>query len=193
MYILCDTCSVLMLIRIAPDMFIDKKYECVTISDVVKEIFRTQKFKNKYPWRKRYKSKIKPLSNPILRTNEFTLYYQANRSLIAEGVINRKTELYFDLSLVDQKIIACAQANTFRITTGDNDLIEYYLQQCSNNPDEIISPLGMINIWLKKGLILWGEKQQIILEDWKKCDEAPQPRTEIKKFKTLTGYNYAGT
>ena len=182
-----------MLIRIAPDMFIDTKFECVTISDVVKEIFRTQKFKNRYPWRKRYKSKIKPLGNSILKTNEFKLYYQANRSLIGEGVINRKTNFYFDLSKVDQKIIACAQANTYRITTGDNDLIEYYLQQCSNNPDEIISPLGMINIWLKKGLISCDEKLQTILEDWKKCDEAPQPITEIKKFQKSTGYKYLGT
>jgi len=31
MYILCDTCSVLMLIRIAPDMFCDDSYGCVTI------------------------------------------------------------------------------------------------------------------------------------------------------------------
>lgn len=182
-----------MLIRIAPDMFIDPKFECVTISDVVKELFRTQKFKNRYPWRKRYKSKITPLGNSILKTNEFKLYYQANSSLIGDGVINRKTNFYFDLSKVEQKIIACAQANTYRITTGDNDLIEYYLQQCSNNPDEIISPLGMINIWLKKSLISWDEKVQTILEDWRKCDEAPQPRTEIKKFKKLTGYKYMGT
>ncbi len=64
MYILCDTCSVLMLIRIASDMFLDPKFECVTITDVVKEIFRAQKFKNKYPWRKRYKSSISRLAMP---------------------------------------------------------------------------------------------------------------------------------
>ena len=109
------------------------------------------------------------------------------------GIINSKTKYYFDLSKVDQRIVACALANNFRITTGDNDLIEYYLQQFSNNPDEIISPLGMINIWLKKGLISWDEKLQTIMEDWNKCNEAPQPRTEIKKFKKLTGYKYLGT
>lgn len=193
MYILCDTCSVLMLIRIAPDMFTDPKFECVTISDVVKEIYRTQKFKNRYPWRKRYKSKIKSLSNSVLKSNDFNLYYSANSKLIENGVINRKTNFYFDLSRVDQKIIACAQANIFRITTGDKDLIEYYLQQCSNNPDEIISPLGMINLWLKKKLIFWDEKSQTILEDWKKCNEASQPTTEIKIFKNLTGYKYLGS
>jgi hypothetical protein len=182
-----------MLIRIAPDMFTDPKFECVTINDVVKEIYRTQKFKNRYPWRKRYKSKIKPLSNSVLKSKNFKLCYSVNSKLIENGVINRKTKLYFDLSRVDQKIIACAQANIYRITTGDKDLIQYYLQQCSNNPDEIISPLGMINLWLKKNLISWDEKLQTILEDWKKCDEAPQPRAEIKIFKELTGYKYLGS
>jgi len=182
-----------MLIRIAPDMFIGPEFECVTISDVVKEIFRTQKFKNRYPWRTRYKSKIKPLGNAIFKTNNFKLYYQVINGQISTGVINSKTNYYFDLSKVDQRIVACARANDFRITTCDKDLIEYYLQQFSNNPDEIISPLRMINIWLEKGLISWDETLQTILEDWNKCEEAPQPRTEIKKFQNLTGYKYLGT
>jgi hypothetical protein len=182
-----------MLIRIAPDMFIDPKFECVTISDVVKEIFRIQKFKDRYPWRKRYKSNIKPLGNAVLETNDFNLYYQTIHSQISSGIINSKTHYHFDLSNVDQRIVSCALANNFRITSGDNDLIEYYLQQFSNNPDEIISPLGMINIWLRKRLIQWNEKHQIILEDWNKCDEAPQPSREIKKFEKLTGYKYSGT
>jgi predicted nuclease of predicted toxin-antitoxin system len=182
-----------MLIRIAPDMFIDTKFECVTISDVVKEIFRTQKFKNRYPWRKRYKPKIKPIGNAILKTDNFKLYYQAINSQIGSGITNSRTHNYFDLSKVDQRIVACALANNYFITTGDNDLVEYYLQQFSNNSDEIILPLGMINIWLKKGLISWDETMQTILEDWNKCDEAPQPITEIKKFQKLTGYKYLGT
>lgn len=47
MHILCDTCSVLMLIRIAPDMFKDERYECVTVNEVWQELFRTRKFKTK--------------------------------------------------------------------------------------------------------------------------------------------------
>lgn len=49
MYVLCDTCSVLMLIRIAPDMFEDSRYGCVTTQEVIRELFRTQRFKEKYP------------------------------------------------------------------------------------------------------------------------------------------------
>ena len=58
MYILCDTCSVLMLIRIAPDMFCDDRYECVTIQEMIQEMFRTQKFKMRYPWRTKYKPRF---------------------------------------------------------------------------------------------------------------------------------------
>jgi predicted nuclease of predicted toxin-antitoxin system len=193
MYILCDTCSVLMLIRIAPDMFIDPEFECVTISDVAKEIFRTQKFKDRYAWRQRFKEKIKPIRNSILKTNDFKLYFQVVSNQIKNGVVNKKTKRYFDLSQVDQRIVACARANDYLITTGDKDLIQYYLQQFSNNPDEIISPLGMVNIWINKGLISWDVNFQTILEDWNKCDEAPQPKSEIKKFEKLTDYKYLGT
>jgi hypothetical protein len=32
MYLLCDTCCVLMLIRLVPDMFTDPKFRCVTVA-----------------------------------------------------------------------------------------------------------------------------------------------------------------
>ena len=60
MNILCDTCSVLMLIRIAPDMCMDEGFDCVTVQEVCEEIFRTQRFKTKYAWRSDYKNKIRP-------------------------------------------------------------------------------------------------------------------------------------
>jgi hypothetical protein len=50
MVILCDTSSILMLLRIAPDMFTDERYECKAIRDVHDEIVQTTKFKTKYPW-----------------------------------------------------------------------------------------------------------------------------------------------
>ena len=68
MYILCDTCSVLMLIRVAPDMFCDERYACVTIQEVIRELFRTQKLKAKYPWRKEVKNTIKVMGASKLET-----------------------------------------------------------------------------------------------------------------------------
>lgn len=43
MFILCDTSSILMLLRIAPEMFTDDRYECGTIREVHDEIIRTTK------------------------------------------------------------------------------------------------------------------------------------------------------
>jgi len=51
MKILCDTSSVLLLIRIAPQMFIDDKFNCFTVREVWEEVFQTQKFRTKYSWR----------------------------------------------------------------------------------------------------------------------------------------------
>ena len=55
MNILCDTGSIWMLIRIVPDMFMDERFECVTVHDVRKEVFQTQRFKTRYPWRNEFK------------------------------------------------------------------------------------------------------------------------------------------
>jgi hypothetical protein len=63
-----------MLIKIAPDMFCDERYECVTIQEVFQEIFRTQKFKMQYPWRTKYKSKIKALGKSKVESGDFKLY-----------------------------------------------------------------------------------------------------------------------
>ena len=117
---------------------------------------------------------------------------QVIREQIKNGIINKRTNLLFDLSKIDQKIIACALSNSFMLTTTDNDIIDYYLQQFSNNPNEIIAPLGMINRWLEKELINWSERHQTIIEDWVKCSEAAQPKAEIKKFEKITGFKYTG-
>ena len=50
MVVLCDTSAILMLLRIAPDMFTDPRYGCVTIRQIYDEITRTPKFKSKYLW-----------------------------------------------------------------------------------------------------------------------------------------------
>ena len=71
MKILCDTCSILMVIRIAPDMLTDKNYGCFTIQEVRKEIIRQQKFKDKYPWRHRFKDKIRCIPNSEILNIKF--------------------------------------------------------------------------------------------------------------------------
>ena len=189
MNILCDTCSVLMLIRIAPDMFCDERFECITIQEVLQELFRTQKFKIQYPWRDRYKSKIKALGNSEVRKEGFQLFLETVRNIVSAGKINKRTGLYFNLSRVDQVIAATSIANNFKLTTVDDDLAEFINQEFSGST---ISPLGIINDWIGKGLIKWDDEMQAVVEDWERCNEHPQPKREVKKFNKLTGYRYAG-
>lgn len=189
MNILCDTCSVLMLIRIAPEMFCDERYECVTIQEVIHEIFRTQKFKVRYPWRERYKSKIKAMGVSQINQGDFMLFLETIKSIVSAGKRNEETNLYFNLSHVDQVIAACSIAHNFKLTTVDDDLANFVKQEFSG---ETISPLGIINDWIERRLIRWNDDLQLIIEDWEKCNESPQPKKEIKRFERITGYKYAG-
>ena len=189
MNILCDTCSVLMLIRIAPEMFFDDRFECVTIREVIKELFQTQRFKTSYPWRKEYKSKIKAMGTSEMKKGDFQVCYDIIKNSIQTGKINKRTGRYFNLSRIDQTIAACSIAHNFKLTTVDKDLKDFIKQEFSG---QTITPLGIINNWLEKGLIKWDEKMQMVIEDWDACNESPQPRRELKRFEKNTGYKYAG-
>lgn len=178
-----------MLIRIAPDMFCDKRYGCKTMQEVVRELFRTQKFKAKYPWRVRYKSKIKALGSSEVKRGDFNLYFNTVKKIVAIGTKNKKTGHYFNLSYVDQMIAACTIAHSFKLTTVDGDLADFVEQEFSG---AIISPLGIINEWIEKKLVEWNDKFQDVIEDWDKCNEHPQPKKEVKRFEKLSGYKYAG-
>lgn len=189
MYILCDTCSVLMLIRVAPEMFLDERFECKTIRDVWKEIFQTQKFKTKYPWRADYKRNIKPMAESQVEKGEFAFYLKTISNLIETGTINSQTGKFFNLSRVDQKIAACALTHQYEITTGDQDLIAFVKQEFFK---QNVLPLHLVNKWLAQGLIQWDNNLQNILEDWKKCDEAAQLGSEKSTYRKLTGKKYPG-
>jgi hypothetical protein len=110
MNILCDTCSVLMLIRIAPDMFTDERFDCVTVQEVCEEIFRTQRFKTKYPWRTDYKDKIRPSNSPRNTGDAFELHLDVVRRLVDAGRTSSRTGKAFGLSFVDKKIAAYVTA-----------------------------------------------------------------------------------
>jgi len=189
MPILCDTCSILMLIRIAPEMFVAEQYECLTITDVRDELFQTQKFKDKYPWRLEFKNKIVTLGTTEVTSGDFNLYLQTITNLIESGTINQHTQKFFNLSRVDKKFIACALAHNYEVTTTDNDLIDFLQQEFSKSN---IAPLNLINSWLKNQLIEWNEQRQSIIEDWNKCNEARQPFSDVEEFEKLTGYEYVG-
>ncbi len=126
MFILCDTCSVLMLIRIAPGMFVEEEYECVTVAEVLQEIKRTQKFKEKYPWRQEYLSAIKAKN---LQNDEFETIYKLISYELEAGKINKKTRRYFNLSRIDRRIAAYAVVNQYNFSSVDDDLAVYLEQE----------------------------------------------------------------
>ncbi len=189
MNILCDTCSVLMLIRIAPNMFTDERYDCVTVPEVRKEFFQTQKFKTKYPWRTQFKNKVIALKVSALENENFKLHFSAIRKLNNAGIINNRTDRYFGLSYIDQRIAAYAVAHKFILNSVDDDLCDFIVQEFET---KTITPLGIINDWLEKGLILWEDSFQEIIKDWERCNEHPQSKTDVKRFIELSGYKYIG-
>jgi hypothetical protein len=189
MNILCDTCSVLMLIRIAPDMFTDEGFDCVTVQEVCEEIFRTQKFKTKYPWRSDYKHKIRPSNFPKGTGDNFELHFDLVTRLVDAGGISAKTGRAFGLSFVDKKIAAYVTAYGLEISSTDNSLIDFLEQEFGKRNR---SPLAVLNGWIERGLIQWDEDLRRIVEDWDKNGEPVQPVKDKKDFLKLTGVKYTG-
>lgn len=182
-----------MLIRIAPNIFLNESFGCCTISAARYEIFRTQKFKKKYPWRDQFKDKIRCLSIDLAENEKVDLYFNATKLLIDNGTINKKTGRDFDLSYRDMKFLSCALGNGYRITTGDHDLRTFALQEFKKEFKGSISPLAMLNSWIRKGLVELNEEVYDYLIDWKTNNEDPQPKIQRIKFKKLTGQHYRGS
>jgi len=193
MHILCDTSSILMLIRIAPEMFIEKEYECCTIGLVRKEIFGTQRFKTKYPWRIQFKNKVKSLPHDISDNNEVQRYFDAISSLIEHGRVNERTGVEFDLSYIDKRLLACALCNGYKISSGDADMKQFAKQEFAGDFRGWISALGIVNRWLDKGLIKWDRSLHVHLAEWEAYNEHPQPQRQKNRFKKLTKRNYPGS
>jgi len=183
-----------MLLRIAPEMFTDQRFECVTLPEVREEIIRTQKFKTRYPWRDRYKDRLRCLSqNDLLSSGNFELFFETSRVLITSGVENQKTKRLFNLSSVDIKVIAYALSAGYKVATGDADIKDFAEQEFADVYKGSISPLGMINMWLQRGLIEWTDQMHDYLSDWTALNEDPQPKRQKAQFKKLTGRKYPGS
>lgn len=191
MILICDTCSVLMLIRIAPDMFIDSRFECVTINMVCNELSKNPKFKTKYLWYIKYKSKIIPLGatiedNPSVNT----ILKVINNMLETSEVVNTRTGRLFNLSYTDRKIAACAKALNHMVSTVEHELPDFLIQQFDI---KVFKPLKVINDWLRKGLFQWDDEKQAVLEDWLVCNETPQDKRLIREFTHITNREYPGS
>ncbi len=189
MYFLCDTCSILMLLRINPDMFIEEKFNCYTIPQVVQEIIRTPKFKKQYAWKDTFKNRISAigstkLQNPSLHENLNIINF------LLDNTINKKTDRLFNLSYVDKHVAACCITFDFIAATEDKNLRTFLEQEFDA---KTVSVLQIINDWIEQGLLLWNDNLQLLMAEWVKDNESPQPKNEILRFTKLTNYKYIGT
>ena len=170
-------------------MFIDSKFGCSTIPMVHHEIFKTQKFKTKYPWREDYRTKIVTLGSSALRTEDVETNMSIINMMVSAGVKNTKTGRLVDLSPTDKQIVACAAAHRYDITSGDGNLV-YFAEKEFDISNTY--PLGLVNDWIEEGLIAWDMHMQMVIEDWDKCGEMEQSVAEVGRYQTLTGKLYVG-
>jgi hypothetical protein len=192
MIILCDTSSIFLLLRIAPDMFTDPTYDCATLPDIFNETFRTQKFKEKYPWRTNFKSKVKPLPYSRYSNQAFYETHKTIKLLLDTGVIDNETGDLFKLSPEDCAIVSCAIVHDFEISSGDRGLVAFARQEFPAMFKGNLCALEVINRWLVNNAITWDNTKHGVLADWKLKKEAPQPRPAIQQFRKLTRRDYPG-
>jgi hypothetical protein len=176
-----------MLLRIAPTMFTDARFACVTISPVVEEIVRSKKLKDRYPWRNEFRQHLRPQ----LRGQVETADYRIVRSTVAKLAANlrnpRNHDRPFHLSPEDVDVVAAAITHGWQVTTVDGELVAFLSLQYGLGA---LEPLHLVNEWLQDGLIVWDDGKHVVVEDWMRQNEKPQSAPEIRRFEKLTGRTY---
>lgn len=79
------------------------------------------------------------------------------------------------------------------MSTGDGDIKDLANQEFSKAFKGSISPLGMVNMWIRNGLMDWNDTLNEYVADWKRNEEDSQPRHQKIKYKKLTGLKYSGS
>ena len=179
MVIIVDTCAILMLLRIAPEMFSDKRFGCTTIPAIHEELQRTQKFKTKYPWRNELMHHVKVCGFSDLKKNGFDTKVKQVYDIC------EYKRIYF-LSRTDKLIIATLLCIDSMLCSGDGNLVSFAKEEFEKDNK---SPLELVNNWLEKGLIEWNDVRQAVLAEWVE-KERSQPLEQIKRFENLTRYLY---
>lgn len=176
-----------MLLRIAPEMFKNPAYGCMTLASVQKEYVRKQEFKYKYPWRGELSHHVTAFSDYQLKQKGFEKRRQQVRAMCQAIENPRTSHAYeFDLSAVDKDIAAALLALKAELCTGDTNLAIFVEEQLEIT---CYSPLAILNLWLEQDLVAWSEDMQAVLTEWV-SQEKPQPADDIKRFEELTARKY---
>lgn len=186
MHVLCDTCSVIMLLRIAPDMFTDTRFECVTLNAVNRELRQQHRFKTKYPWLADHVHKVRALPGTQVETGEYQRTLDAVR-ILRVTKRSQQDNRRFLLSPVDLEIAAAVIAHQYRFSTAERDLEEFIEQEFDIQNHH---PLALVNDWIEKKLIIWGDAHHRVIEDWIAQNERRAPLLEIQRFEKLAKRKY---
>lgn len=186
MVVVCDTCALLMLLRIAPDMFEDPRYGCVTIHNVWEEFTRSARIGQKYPWRAELRGRVKSIPQGELETAAF-MGQTRLVAFLAQDELNARTGRPFHLSRTDQRVAATSLANDWEVCTVEYELEDFMRQHFGS---VVVFPLRLVNNWLEQGLIEWDPDGQAVVEEWSRLHERPQLQHEIRRFEKLTGTTY---
>lgn len=190
MIVVNDTCAILMLVRICPDMFQDARFGCVMLQEAYVEYTRNARFKKQYPWREGYRGRLKSLSRSELAEHGYdrVLGYVSAAAVDAVDPVTQKR--YADeLSPTDLKMVAASYSLDAELCSGDGALSRY---AATDWELQVISPLALVNRWLSQKLLSWDDEKQRILADWVRL-ERPQSKRDIASFEHLTGCRYPKT
>ena len=197
MIIVADTCSLLMLLRLNPEMLTDPKFKCCTTQEVRDEIFRTARFAKKYPWRSGFRDKVQAVSmGAVIHASS---YDDAVSAVKAQLEHINPDEGPYNLSPEDRSVIILAQIlpelpdfavddpDEIALSTTDRRLRDFAEIRFEI---ENIEPLKILNFWIDFGI--WDYDDQIhgpILQEW--ADQEPDPSVAAKRcFRKLTGYTF---
>ena len=188
MIVIQDTCTILMLIRIAPRMFTDKTFECMTLRSIVNEVTRTTRFKYIYPWRKDFLHCIIHCPETDMTRKGFHTKRKHVENL-CHLKQNPKTGRFYisELSPADIDVATALLCEESILCSVDRNLAIF----AENELDvQCITPLALVNNWIEKRLILWDDQLHAFVSEWIALKEPRQPQKEIERFERLTSRTY---
>ena len=187
MIVVNDTCAILMLIRICPDMFKDARFGCAMLQEAYIEYTRSARFKKQYSWREKYRRCLKSLPKSDLDKHGYDEVLTCVQAAAKDIVDPSTGKMYADeLSPTDLKMVAAAYSLDADLCSGDAALSRYAANDWER---QVISPLAIVNRWLSLRLLTWDDDKHRILLDWVRS-ERPQPRKDIVEFEQLAGRVY---
>ncbi len=185
--LICDTCSLYMLLRIVPPMLTDPAYRCYTTRGVRDEFVKGPvHFRMKYPWKAEMRKHLKHLGSTDSQSLGVQMHLEAiDIALLGKPEVN--------LSKTDKRVLACALEYGYVVVTEEREMMKFASESFASTFQGGMSALEVLNRWIEAGLVVWSEDLESVLCDWKSVGEKRQPQGAIVKYEILTGCKYSGS